>query len=202
MRGVKNHAHVVRKSQRSESKQIIVKGVVKMKYLHNTLFVFATALLMVTSTLVEAKGKPEEPSYDAKSFNGNACQPRNGTDVDDFRWYVRGIMNVSSEYREISCPLVRDDFMSTGTLFSAGLVVRNNTGDELCCTLYSIDLSGLEVYDSSTYCTTFQGVSINTFDGPIGISHAGYYGLHCNLPPSAWIHQYQVMEMYPTDDNN
>jgi len=143
--------------------------------------------------------KPVDPTYDAKVFNGNSCQPREGTEVADFRWFVRGIMNVSSEYREVSCPVGRDEALGLRDA-SFFLALRCDAGGEFCCTIYSFNQWGYEVVDSAEMCRTVEGFWFGGL-GVVESSYLGYYGLHCNVPPGGWVMAYGLWEEGPTDDD-
>jgi hypothetical protein len=170
-----------------------------MRYFNTIIVAFTTAVMMLLPVGVGAKKVRFED--DGKSFNGNLCQPRYGTQVADFRWYTRGIMNVSSEYREVSCPIVRDDFLGNGD-FGYAIYVRGATEEDFCCTVYSFNENGSTDIDSSTVCFNTIGYAMAVRRSALENVEGGYYGMYCNVPPNSWVMQYQIMERLPTDEED
>lgn len=172
-----------------------------MKFFNSIVVAFTIAVMILLSVSVGAKGPPEIFYEDGKTYNGNLCQPRFGTQVADFRWYARGIMNVSSEYREVSCPIVRDDFLGNGD-FGYSIRVRGATEEDFCCTIHSFNALGSTEIDSSTVCFNTIGFAHAVRLSALENVEGGYYGMSCNVPPSSWVQQYQIMERLPTDEED
>ena len=111
-------------------------------------------------------------------------------------------MNVSEEYREVSCPIVRDDFLGNGRIGFA-IYVRGATEDDFCCSIYNFSENGSTVIDSYTHCFNTAGYAVIYNVNPIIDNvEGGYYGLSCNVPPNSWVMQYQIMERLPTDEED
>lgn len=147
-------------------------------------------------------GKPDDPDWDFKTYNGNSCHPRYGSEVGDFTWFVRGLRNDSSEFREVSCPIARDDFHGIGNVLYMELVTRQSGGQKTCCTIYSFDVYGLDYIDSAYACADYDGIFRWTWPMNLETADGGYLGMSCDVPPGGWIHRYSIREAYPTDDDN
>ena len=171
-------------------------------------FVVRRLLLAIVATALVAgaagaKGPPEpEPIYDIKTYGGNSCHAYYGNDVGHFMWAAKGIKNVSSTLHwSVMCPIVTDNYRGTD-LYQVSVVIQKPAGSSCCCELSSLDPYGTEV-----------AIEVHCFDqdaefdsATLGIdmpkASGGYYALNCGLPPRGWLLKYQVVERYPTDNDN
>lgn len=169
--------------------------------MRKTVFVFACVMLVAgVAGAQQGPNKPDSDVYDVKSYNGNFCKARYGDQVADFTWLVRGIKNISSEYREISCPVIQDNYLGLGEDAHWALSFHNPGGD-FCCTLYSFTYPGDSIFDSHEYCIDVAWWG-HIYLSPVAQGYSTYLGLHCILPPNSTLFKYEIDEHYQTDQDN
>lgn len=133
---------------------------------------------------------------DAKTFNGNVCQPTYGTQSADISSHSDGVYNDASSYRFVTCPIARDNRGNINGLRHVWVYVSHSLSNRTYCTLSSRSASG-SVLDSEQQNTT--GIGWLTFYNINTSSINGNYSLVCLLAAKAKITHIQWDEFGPTD---
>lgn len=115
-----------------------------------------------------------------------------------------GIINLENSQVQVSCPVVRDRLLGSGTITSgraASVTMRiDGRGNNISCTLQSLDGFG-EVVDKDT--------KLGGAGGPTNLvlnvnksANSGFYAIQCNLPRLGRIIGYRLVEPTPTDNDS
>ncbi len=139
-------------------------------------------------------------AYDTKVMPGSACNPESGSQADTFTTWWDYISNGDSVNAHVNCPVVRDRaYNANGTEFAYAYVASSNS-KTLTCILYSYSSTGGFIASDSESTTSNSAVSLYLDVSASG--SAGYYDIHCDLPPGGRVFGYRVGEFEPTDVNN
>ncbi len=104
---------------------------------------------------------------------------------------VAGVWNNTTVARQVFCPTVRDEVLSTHGLNKAYVFYRLQTGGTISCTLYSLNQLGQSVAAASRSGSAASGTL--TFPSIAGVSSGNYMFL-CNMPAGAFITSYRIDE--------
>jgi hypothetical protein len=152
--------------------------------------------LIALAVIVAGFSAPIAFAGDVKLYNGSVCQASDGSDEENFdKNPVSGIENESDSSYGVTCPVVRDEELTTQGLNMAVVFVHDgdDNGSVLCC-LYSNTSTGSL---SRSRCSTTGSAYVG--DTVLGITvGAGYvggnYAIQCSVPPDSRITSYKVDE--------
>jgi len=152
------------------------------------------AIVTIVTTILAA---PDAVATDRKNFHGTTCQPYSASN-GSYLNYASGIYNSSgNSYLYVTCPLVRDNVMSSNGISSASVTVSQSpsTNYRFTCTLYSKNLYGNTVdYSSRTLSHYETGYRRVYFDLDESTIRTGTYVLYCRIPPYSRINYISLVE--------
>jgi hypothetical protein len=147
---------------------------------------------------------------DSKFINGGACYSTFTTDtagkVPRLNRFS-GLINLANSQVQVSCPVVRDRLLGSGTITSgsaASVTMRLDGskagGSNISCTFQSLDGFG-NLVDTDTKSGGAGGPT-NLVLRVNKSSSSGFYAIQCNLPPLGRIIGYRLVEPTPTDNDS
>ena len=126
---------------------------------------------------------------DAKVFNGSGCDSYFASDATKFDRVYNGIRNISVGPAWVTCPITRDEELSTlGLDYVLVQFLGNGTFQ---CTVYAFDSYGVNNVSASASRNGQGGLTISPFANPYRF---GAYNLLCKLPVNGSISRYSIDE--------
>ena len=130
-------------------------------------------------------------STDGKVYPGASCQPLLGSTASDFLFDARGIRNLSTVPRQVTCPIIADNNSFTpGERVEIQVWVQSFNGQPLTCTAFSLTLLGTPLNTQSddtdfAFPTTLHMILPVVLEGFV-------YNLTCGLPPQGVIFNQEI----------
>jgi hypothetical protein len=131
----------------------------------------------------------------AQNYSPAFCAPADSWGNPLHSRQPSGFVNGSSSDMYVTCPIVRQNFTSTGGLWFASVTVRNPANKITTCWIYSVDGSGNTVGADQEEIRT-GALTTLIFNAPPRTSTylEGTYSLLCKLPPGGAIKNYHIDE--------
>ena len=126
---------------------------------------------------------------DAKVFNGSGCDSYFAADADKFDRVYNGIRNIWVGSLWVTCPVTRDEEMSTAGLDY--VLVQFMGSGTFQCQFHAFNSSGTSFVTASASRSGQGNLTISPFANPYRF---GTYNLLCKLPPNGALNRYSIDE--------
>ena len=126
---------------------------------------------------------------DVKVFNGSGCDSYFASDASKFDRLYNGIRNNWSGPVWVTCPMTRDNELSTSGLDY--VLVQFLGSGTFQCTVYAFNSSGTSRVSASASRSGQGGMTISPFANPYRF---GAYNLLCKLPAYGTLNRYSIDE--------
>jgi hypothetical protein len=170
----------------------------KKQFINLTKAIAALSATLISTAAISTTAYAD----DSKFINGGACYPSFTTPTPSLN-RSSGLINLSTSQVQVSCPVVRDRLLGSGTIAggsAASVTMRvDGRGTNISCTLLSLDGFG-EVVASDTQFGGATGAT-NLVLRVNQSANSGFYAIRCNLPRLGRIIGYRLVEPTPTDSD-
>lgn len=157
------------------------------------LFTRAASAVIGASALL-AIALPTPVIADTTGFHGTICQPKNGSQADEFNHYSGGIRNTYGAARWVVCPLDRQEGYSTSGKTTAYVYFYNYNVvgyDNTKCYFRARSAYGSTLYTDVKEVTTTGNKYMWLQVPPSGYA---YYQLECRLSPYTYLRSIYLIE--------